>query len=62
MLEQLPFLKNLRRVSEYAGGHHERMDGLGYPVGLMRDHDVDPGADDGAGRHFRGPDGGRPAL
>ncbi|MGZ4998418.1 MAG: HD-GYP domain-containing protein, partial [Methylobacter sp.] len=24
-------------VVEYAGGHHERMDGKGYPKGLMRD-------------------------
>ena len=34
MLEQLPFPRNLRRVPEYAGGHHERMDGCGYPYGL----------------------------
>lgn len=36
MLEQLPFPKHLRRVPEYAGGHHERMDGRGYPKGLTR--------------------------
>ncbi len=35
MLEALPFPKNLRRVPEYAGGHHERMDGGGYPKGLF---------------------------
>lgn len=34
MLESLPFPRNLRRVPEYAGGHHERMDGGGYPKGL----------------------------
>ena len=34
MLEQLPFPKNLKRVPEYAGGHHEKMDGTGYPKGL----------------------------
>lgn len=34
MLESLPFPKNLRRVPEYAGGHHEKMDGTGYPRGL----------------------------
>ena len=34
MLEALPFPRNLRRVPEYAGGHHEKMDGLGYPRGL----------------------------
>ena len=37
MLEQLPYPRNLRRVPEYAGGHHERMDGKGYPKGLTRD-------------------------
>lgn len=34
MLESLPFPANLRRVPEYAGGHHERFDGKGYPRGL----------------------------
>ncbi len=34
MLEALPFPKNLRNVPEYAGGHHEKMDGSGYPRGL----------------------------
>jgi len=34
MLEELPFPKNLSRVPEYAGGHHEKMDGTGYPKGL----------------------------
>lgn len=37
MLESLPYPKDLRRVPEYAGGHHERMDGTGYPKGLTRD-------------------------
>ena len=37
MLEQLPWPKHLRNVPEYAGGHHERMDGKGYPRGLTRD-------------------------
>jgi HD-GYP domain-containing protein (c-di-GMP phosphodiesterase class II) len=37
MLEKLPYPKNLRRVPEYAGGHHERMDGKGYPRGLTRE-------------------------
>ncbi len=37
MLEQLPFPKHLKNVPEYAGGHHERMDGKGYPRGLTRD-------------------------
>ena len=37
MLEALPWPKHLRNVPEYAGGHHERMDGKGYPRGLTRD-------------------------
>ncbi len=37
MLESLPFPSNLARVPEYAGGHHERMDGKGYPKGLTRE-------------------------
>jgi HD-GYP domain-containing protein (c-di-GMP phosphodiesterase class II) len=37
MLESLPWMKHLKRVPEYAGGHHERMDGKGYPRGLTRD-------------------------
>jgi len=37
MLEQLPFPRHLQRVPEYAGGHHERMDGKGYPRGLTRE-------------------------
>jgi HD-GYP domain-containing protein (c-di-GMP phosphodiesterase class II) len=35
MLEALPFPRHLGRVPEYAGGHHERMDGTGYPKGLF---------------------------
>lgn len=34
MLEELPFPRHLREVPEIAGGHHERMDGRGYPRGL----------------------------
>ncbi len=37
MLDQLPFPKHLENVPEYAGGHHERMDGRGYPKGLKRE-------------------------
>jgi HD-GYP domain-containing protein (c-di-GMP phosphodiesterase class II) len=37
MLESLPFPRHLRNVPEYAGGHHERMDGKGYPKGLTRE-------------------------
>jgi HD-GYP domain-containing protein (c-di-GMP phosphodiesterase class II)/HAMP domain-containing protein len=35
MLESLPFPRHLRNVPEIAGGHHERMDGNGYPRRLM---------------------------
>ena len=37
MLEQLPFPRHLKRVPEYAGGHHEKMDGTGYPKKLNKD-------------------------
>ena len=37
MLEALPWPKHLTNVAEYAGGHHERMDGKGYPKGLTRE-------------------------
>ena len=37
MLSQIAFPRALRNVTEYAGGHHERMDGKGYPRGLKGD-------------------------
>lgn len=37
MLESLPYPNSLKRVPEYACGHHEHMDGTGYPKGLTRD-------------------------
>jgi HD-GYP domain-containing protein (c-di-GMP phosphodiesterase class II) len=37
MLEALPWPRHLVNVPEYAGGHHERMDGKGYPRGLKRE-------------------------
>jgi HD-GYP domain-containing protein (c-di-GMP phosphodiesterase class II) len=37
LLKQLPWPKHLTNVTEYAGGHHERMDGKGYPNKLTRD-------------------------
>lgn len=37
MLSQLPFPKHLRQVPEIAGGHHEKMDGSGYPRQLRRE-------------------------
>lgn len=37
MLESLPFPKHLKRVPEFAGGHHEKMDGTGYPKGLTKE-------------------------
>lgn len=37
MLGSINFPPHLQRVPEYAGGHHERMDGKGYPKGLVRE-------------------------
>jgi HD-GYP domain-containing protein (c-di-GMP phosphodiesterase class II) len=37
MLHELPFPRHLRAVPEIAGGHHERIDGKGYPRGLTRE-------------------------
>ncbi|MGA0023359.1 MAG: HD domain-containing phosphohydrolase [Burkholderiales bacterium] len=41
MLTQLPFPKHLRNGAEIAGGHHEKMDGTGYPKRLKKD-DMSP--------------------
>lgn len=35
MLDALPFPRHLQRVPEYAAGHHEKMDGGGYPRGIF---------------------------
>ena len=43
MLTKLPFPKNLKAVPELAGGHHEKMDGTGYPKRL-RGGDMSPQA------------------
>jgi len=37
MLEAVPWPRHLKNVPEFAGGHHERMDGKGYPRGLRRE-------------------------
>jgi HD-GYP domain-containing protein (c-di-GMP phosphodiesterase class II) len=37
MLAALPFPRHLKAVPELAGGHHEKMDGTGYPRGLRRE-------------------------
>ncbi len=37
MLDKIQFPKHLKNVPEYAGGHHEKMDGTGYPKGLCRE-------------------------
>ncbi len=34
MLEKLPYPDHLKAVPDIAGGHHEKMDGTGYPKGL----------------------------
>ncbi|MCI2283878.1 HD domain-containing protein [Colwellia sp. MSW7] len=36
ILEALPFPKHLSNVAEYALGHHETLDGKGYPRGLVK--------------------------
>ncbi|WP_395021929.1 HD domain-containing phosphohydrolase [Dongia sp.] len=36
MLNRLPLPRHLRNVPEIAGGHHEKMDGTGYPKRLTR--------------------------
>ena len=35
MLKELPFPWKMSKVPEYAGGHHEKLDGSGYPLGLL---------------------------
>ena len=37
MLDKLPYPKHLKAVPDIAGGHHEKMDGTGYPRRLQRD-------------------------
>ena len=37
MLQSMKFPKDMQNVPEYAGGHHERMDGKGHPLGLTRE-------------------------
>jgi HD-GYP domain-containing protein (c-di-GMP phosphodiesterase class II) len=37
ILSALPFPKKLANIPEYAGGHHEKLDGSGYPMGLKGD-------------------------
>ena len=37
MLEQLPLPKNMQRVPEYAGAHHETLIGTGYPRKLRKE-------------------------
>jgi len=37
ILSQLPFPKKLSRIPEYASGHHEHLNGTGYPLGLKGD-------------------------
>lgn len=37
MLQHIPFTKKLRNVPWYAGAHHEKLDGSGYPLGISGD-------------------------
>ena len=59
MLEALPWPRHLKRVPEYAGGHHERMDGKGIRAGSHA-IDVRSGALHGDRRYFRGAHGQGP--
>jgi HD-GYP domain-containing protein (c-di-GMP phosphodiesterase class II) len=34
MLEKIPFTKKLKNIPNFAGAHHECINGLGYPLGL----------------------------
>ncbi|MFQ5677276.1 MAG: HD domain-containing phosphohydrolase, partial [bacterium] len=34
ILEKIPFTKDLQNIPKYAAGHHEFLDGTGYPMGL----------------------------
>ncbi|HHE37681.1 MAG TPA: GAF domain-containing protein [Candidatus Cloacimonetes bacterium] len=34
MLHELPFPKKMNKIPIYASGHHEKLDGSGYPLGL----------------------------
>ena len=37
MLASLPYPKDLKRVPQFAGAHHEKLNGHGYPLGLKGD-------------------------
>ncbi len=37
MLENLPYPKHLKNIPHIAGGHHEKMDGTGYPKKLTKE-------------------------
>ncbi|PMH45045.1 phosphohydrolase [Vibrio sp. 10N.286.49.B3] len=37
MLEALPFPREIKNIPTIAGGHHEKVDGTGYPLGLTGD-------------------------
>lgn len=37
-LKQIPWGRTFRKVPEIAGAHHEKLDGTGYPHGLMAEH------------------------
>lgn len=36
-LEKIPWTRDLKRIPEIAGAHHERLDGTGYPHGLKEE-------------------------
>ena len=62
MLSQLPFPSHLKTVPAIAGGHHEKMDGTGYPKRLKARGNAVDCADDGYRRHLRGAHCRRPPV
>jgi hypothetical protein len=54
MLSSLPFPKHLSRVTEIAGGHHEKLDGGGYPCSLDQGEHERRGEDHGHRGRVRG--------
>ena len=54
LLSSLPWPKGLRQIVEYAGGHHENVNGTGYPNGLVGDEMSTPALILGIADRFEG--------
>ena len=61
-LSQIPWTRALRRVPEIAYGHHEKLDGSGYPRAVPAPGHRRGDADDDHRRHLRRPHRQRPPL